>query len=82
MGFLDGAYQSDPNFSIIGHLIFLNDICMSESIKLELALECTQLWIINGLNALDKMCFQWWCKNSLGFCSLGSHYKLSMLNKT
>ena len=23
MGFLDGAYQSDPNFSIIGHLNFL-----------------------------------------------------------
>ena len=26
MGFLDGAYQSDPNFSITGHLIFVNDI--------------------------------------------------------
>ena len=43
MGFLDGAYQSDPNFSIIGHLIFLNDICMLVSIKLELELEHTSL---------------------------------------
>ena len=41
MGFLDGAYQSDPNFSITGHFIFLNDICMLVSIKLELALEHT-----------------------------------------
>ena len=24
------------------------------------------------------MCFQWWCKNSLGFCLLGSHYKLDI----
>ena len=47
MGFLDGAYQSDPNFSITGHLIFVNDIyiyiCMLVSIKLELALEHTTL---------------------------------------
>ena len=43
MGFLDGAYQSDPNFGITGNLIFLNDICMSVSINLELALEHTTL---------------------------------------
>ena len=43
MGFLDGAYQSDMNFSITGHLIFVNDICMLVSIKLELELEHTNL---------------------------------------
>ena len=77
MGFLDGAYQSDLNFSITGHFIFVNmiHICMLVSIKLELAMERAQLWIINGLNALDKMCFQRCCKNSLGFCSLGSYTK-------
>ena len=31
MGFLDGAYQSDPNFSITGNLIFVNDIYMHVS---------------------------------------------------
>ena len=31
MGFLDGAYQSDLNFSIRGHIIFVNDIYMHVS---------------------------------------------------
>ena len=43
MGFLDGAYQGDPNFSITRNLILVNDICMLVSIKLELALEHTTL---------------------------------------